>query len=577
VFQKLKIKSNKVYLFVSLFFGHQIYYSSKSGYHWDDIGYVWSAGRSIQKAILSITDFSNPILDKFIIQEMYGVFVTLPMHIFTRLMIRIEPLVRYAVETPYFVNEFDFYYFIRHCALNLYVVMMLILIFRILEKNYSSDLSLWFIIFLTLYPSFNGHAIFNPMDVPLSLNIFLASTYYLHLFSDKKNFQDISRKQKSILILLLASCILMRVTSVIFLAPLFIFVYSKNIQQRLFFKININIFIGVSILYYFGTPPMWKNPISYLSQVLAVQFDNPWRGETLTNGNFVKASDPPASYLSEWFAYKTPIVFIIFILISFIYFKKVKKMPLWNYSIFIIFYTFTLHAAFSPLTYNEIRHYLFLIPFFVFLATSGFELIKINSIIKPGLLIIFTLGYLVVTQLPFDQYKYAYVNEIAPSENISNYCSENINGCGDWLTDYLNISGKETASMLQNYEMENLYICSPAFSTTMFMNHEEIEIENFWIFKDDIPVQNETSGFKQYKLIYSDAHFKDALFNQNITDVYISSLYYPMETKDLCEFYEIQEFYNIDCQYVDSIDRTIRNSSIYFSMLSKCSFTKIAS
>ena len=89
--------------------------------------------------------------------------------------------------------------------------------------------------------------------------------------------------------------------------------------------------------------------------------------------------------------------------------------------------------------------------------------------------------------IPYDQYKYTYFNEFASTNDMANYC-EDINGCGDWLVDYWGTSGKESAEMLDKYDFEHLYVCSPQFSTTIYMNHNEINIDKFWVFKNGVPV-----------------------------------------------------------------------------------------
>ena len=48
----------------------------------------------------------------------------------------------------------------------------------------------------------------------------------------------------------------------------------------------------------------------------------------------------------------------------------------------------------------------------------------------------------------------------------------------------------------------NIYMFVVTFSTTIYMNHNEINIDKF-CFKNGVPVYNETSGFQQFKLIYS--------------------------------------------------------------------------
>ena len=575
MYKKIQYINVLKYFALITFLIHQVIQSVKVGLHWDDIGTIWAAGKFIEKFIVTLTDFNNPILQEYVGEEFYGVFASLPVHLLTRIVIGFQKISELFIQTPYFENVFDFYFFLRHIFLTLYVVMALLIISRKLQKMIPGTFSLWFIVFICFYPSFNGHALFNMTDLPLALNVFLATLYYVDFFILKKEKFD--NKTLFLLSFLLASCILIRATSAIFLLPLLFFVIFENKNKSIniyIWKNNFKILICTFVFYFAGTPAMWRNPILYLNNVLTFQYDNPWRGVTLTNGNFIDAADPTFSYLSIWFFYKTPLVFILFFLVNLIFFKKTNSNLLNKYSYFIIIYTFALHAIIGPLTYNGIRHYLFLIPFFTCIFVFGFtEVYEKFDKYKP-VIIFATFAYLCVTQMPYDQYKYTYFNEFASTNNMANYC-EDINGCGDWLVDYWGTSGKESAEMLDKYDFEHLYVCSPQFSTTIYMNHNEINIDKFWVFKNGVPVYNETSGFQQFKLIYSEGHFKNALYVQNIREMYVHSIYLPHKPMDTCNFFEVENEFEISCSLVDKVSRKIRGSDVSYAFLSKCLFNKI--
>lgn len=561
------------YLILVIFSVHQIFQSLKIGTYWDSIGALWTAGKFIEKSITTINDFNNPILLDFATEEFYGAFASLPIFLLMRITSS-SKLSELFVDTSYFRNIFDFYFFLQYLFLTIYVVLVLFIIFNKLKKMISKKFSLLFIIFLCLYPSFNGHALFNLKDIPLSLNIFLASIYYIDYFLIKKN-DKLDFKKILILSFLISSCILVRSTSFIFLLPLFLFSFFQNkIEKKSIFLSNLKIFLFSIIFFIVGTPNMWRYPTLYLSKILEYQFDTPWRGVTLTNGNYVDSIDPTISYLSVWFFYKTPIILLFFLIVNIFLFKKTRLNILNRYSFFVIFYTFTLHAIVSPLTYNGIRHYLFLIPFFTSLFVVGFIEISEKFVQLNYLLIFSTLLYLFLTQLPYDQYKYTYFNEFTSTNDMANYCKE-INGCGNWLTDYWGTSGKESAELLDKYNFNHLYICSPQFATTIYMDHKKINIDNFWVFKNGLPVYNETSGFEQFKLIYSEGHFKKAIYEENIREMYVHSLYLPHKPIDTCNFYEIEDDFDIKCDFVDSVTRKVRSSNISFAFVSKCIFEEI--
>lgn len=563
------------YLILTGFFFHQLIQSLKVGTHWDSIGIFWSAGKFIEKSITTISDFNNPLLKEFVAEEFYGAFISLPILLLIRALTSSSTISEIFIKTSYFENIYDFYFFLQHLFLTIYVLLALLIIFKKLKKMFSKEFSLWFIIFICFYPSFNGHALFNLTDLPLALNIFLASIYYLDFFVVKK--ENLDNKKLLIVSFLLSSCILVRSTSIIFLLPLLIFTIfenKENAERKFIFFSNLKILIPTFIFYIIGTPSMWRHPILYLSNILKFQLDNPWRGVTLTNGNFVDAAEPTVSYLSIWFFYKTPIVLMFFLIVNIFLFKKTKNNILNKYSFLIVFYTFTLHALIGPLTYNGIRHYLFLIPFLTYIFVIGFlEVYKKFDKYKMILTLI-TFAYLSFTQISYDQYKYTYFNEFASTADMASYCKD-INGCGNWLTDYWGTSGKESAELLDKYNFNHLYVCSPHFATTIYMDHKKFNIEDFWILKNGLPVYNESSGFEQYKLIYSEGHFKNALYVDNIREMYVHSLYLPHKPIDTCNFFEVQNDFEITCKLTDSVTRKIRGSEVSYAFISRCLFNEI--
>ena len=86
----------------------------------------------------------------------------------------------------------------------------------------SKKFAVWFVVFIFLYPNFSGHALFNFTDIPLALNLFLTSIYFIYLFDDEK-FSNPSIKDKILLGFLISSCLLVRATSIIFIAFLVLF------------------------------------------------------------------------------------------------------------------------------------------------------------------------------------------------------------------------------------------------------------------------------------------------------------------------------------------------------------------
>ena len=79
------------------------------------------------------------------------------------------------------------------------------------------------------------------------------------------------------------------------------------------------------------------------------------------------------------------------------------------------------------------------------------DLKKYRSIIY-GLLIF----YGVFTQYGLEQYKYTYFNELTNLKEVSYHC-ENIDGCGNWITDYWSFSGRELSTYVNKILMKKIF------------------------------------------------------------------------------------------------------------------------
>ncbi len=81
-----------------------------------------------------------------------------------------------------------------------------------------------------------------------------------------------------------------------------------------------NIFINWFVIYAVSflilillSPSSWNNPIFWLRGVIETQFSLDWEGGTLTNGNYILATEMQASYLFNWFIYRLIITFEIWL------------------------------------------------------------------------------------------------------------------------------------------------------------------------------------------------------------------------------------------------------------------------
>ena len=76
--------------------------------------------------------------------------------------------------------------------------------------------------------------------------------------------------------------------------------------------------------------------------------------------------------------------------------------------------------------------------------------------------------------------KYSYFNEFTNLKNISYFCEENIDGCGNWPTDYWGFTGKSLANEINSLEDPvNVITCKPfhSFNSYLSQNINVIDID----------------------------------------------------------------------------------------------------
>jgi len=346
-----------------------------------------------------------------------------------------------------------------------------------------------FILLLITIPSFYGHLLFNLKDIPFALLFFISNLYLIkyknYLFD---NFW-VSKKYLFFISTLFSLLLLIRFSGILF------FLFSVFLILVLNWKlINKNIFTNLTFIFLIGTiitfvlsPSSWRYPFKWLKGAIETQFFLDWGGSVLTNGNYLIGKDLPPTYLFEWLLYKLPLNIIFFFIISFFYIIK-KWKTLDEFSSFIFIQLITITGAFyilTPVSYDGIRQYLFLIPMFVHFVVFIISKINFFNLSYSIQIIIFILSimYMVNSQKDIYPFNYIYFNEIVEENEISIECDE-VSGCGNWETDYWGLSGKSIIKNTQEFlNDDEVYFCQPEqiFTDYLKVNNDK-NTNSFWLY-----------------------------------------------------------------------------------------------
>lgn len=529
---------------IATFIYHQYNSIIIGGTIWDDPYHITTSKIIIDKAKLFFVDPRNPFLSEFAFNyEFYGYVVAIPIFLVSNndLVVTIFKSILQDNANVNLNNLAEVNYIIRFNVLSIYVGVCLFFIYRLLTNFYSKRNSLLAVVFLILIPSFNGQAQFNIKDIPFALQLFLACLYLLIIEKKRFGIHNASIKEKIVILLLISSIILIRLNGILFIGLCSTYLFISA-EKKVKYIINYLFLYLVSfVIFFLGSPSSWQKPKLYITETIKTQFFLEWTGATLTNGKFIYALQMEPQYLTTWLFYRLPIVFHIALFASTIFYLFRKKLSdISKFSIFYIYIVNILFIVFLPVSYDGIRQYLFLLPFFSILLVESTNLIKTKLVKNLSLFLIVT--YFLFTQFGLGPYKYTYFNEFVNKNEIAIYCDD-VDGCGNWATDYLAYSGKELSKKLLDLEIEKVYLCEPQYAFSTFLD-KEVRILNKDNFLNELP-PNE--------------------------DFIILNTHRPMLSYDTCGFIDSGRSYS--CELVESVTRQIRKFDITLSYIQKCKFT----
>lgn len=537
--------SHYTIFYLLCFFIYQVRLILKGGTTWDDLKLVETTPRIIEKFFLFFRDSSNPFLSEFISNfEFYGFLVLVPAYLFSNsaYIIRTFDFIFNDLLSYGFYRIEEIEYYLRYIFLNIYLMFTLFLSYHLYSRISGKKRAFQFILILTLIPSFSGQALFNMKDIPYAMQAVIAILYALVVF---KNFSQVNTKSRLTMGVLFGLIMLIRLNGIVFIfVTAFFSIFLNNYKKYEiveFLSFWVKIFSTSILTLFLGTPSLWQKPKLWFTESIKTQFNLYWDSYVLVNGSFSFAMDVDPLYLIKFLYFKLPIVFHIGVLI-FIYLLINNKLyrdfknnlPL-SFSVYIILIFNFGFITFTPVAYDGIRQYLFLLPFLAIFLVEILNTLNIKPFIKKGVLGSVFL-YLIFTQFGLDQYKYVYFNEFVNEDAVSINCKI-VGGCGDWQTDYWGFSGKALMKKFNSTQInQELYLCKPEHVFSTYLD-------------DETPY------------VVSD-------FSSIDEEFYIAYLHRPMLINDTCGVNKSS--IEIKCQNFLVESTELRSTSVDLSYVDKC-------
>ncbi len=355
------------------------------------------------------------------------------------------------------------------------------LILRKIIKNknfcYFSTLIYFF------YPYLLGQSFFNSKDIPF-MTVWLLCSYLSFNMIEKLNKKNLITNSSTIILgIFTAYLISIRVTGILILLQYFVtfllFISSRNMNFYVFLKnyyFNLGQFIISILLFtYFLNPIYWTNPLEIVNAIKSMSY---YYHDicTQTLGTCMRAKDLPATYIPIWLSVKLP--FIILLGVILIPFSEKKILS--NNNNKIIFGSILVISLLIPLLlivgntnlYDEIRHLMFLMPFFFILGTASIFILSKKLFYLIGVL---TLSIFIYENIKINPYQYIWFNLPSRYLDLTN----------KFELDYQGLSGKELAKKITEIGSEKTCILtSPIYSVKPFLNKQKYNCFDIWQYVD---------------------------------------------------------------------------------------------
>ena len=341
------------------------------------------------------------------------------------------------INKKFYANNIDI---VMHSVNIFFSTLSILGLYLFSKKIFNKNIALISVLLTLLNPFFFGHMGMNSKDIVVFFSLIWFS-YYFYLYC--------SENERFIKNLLFASFFLgfgcgVRLTFLVVVFPVIIcgLIYLNykyrsdylNLIKRLIPHIFITFFITIFFVV-LCWPHIFKaiqsdNLLRFLSIIIKNTInwnDGPKIG--LLNGEYYEVFNTPKSYFLYFIFYRLPIYFSVLLIFSYylIFFKKLEirdEIADFNNKFLIInliaFFPILLVLILSANVYDNIRLFLFVIPFFCIVGSFSInQLFKTfknntkNKIFVSIILILFSFSfYRFIILTP---YQYTYVNYVYPS------------------------------------------------------------------------------------------------------------------------------------------------------------------
>ena len=403
------------------------------------------------------------------------------------------------INKKFYANNIDI---VMHLVNIIFSTLSILGLYLFSKKIFNKNIALISVFLTLLNPFFFGHMGMNSKDIVVFFSLIWFS-YYFYLYC--------TENEKLIKYLLLASFFLgfgcgVRLTFLVVVFPVvicgLIYLYNryksnyvsliKRLIPHIFIAFFITIFLVILCWPHIFVSIQSDNFLRFLSIIIKNTIN--WNAGPkigILNGEYYEVFNTPKSYFLYFIFYRLPIYFSILLIFSyyFVSFNKLKvsnEINDFNKKFLIInliaFFPILLVLILSANVYDNIRLFLFIIPFLSIIASFSlnqlFKTFKENIRNKISIFIILILFSLSFYRfIVLSPYQYTYVNFIYPSykKTIDKFEQDY------WGTSYKELV-REIKSKYTNKEIQSFKIadCYGGDSTLLYYLNKNFGVKRLY-------------------------------------------------------------------------------------------------
>ncbi len=378
------------------------------------------------------------------------------------------------------INEFGSKLIAKHFVVFIFFFISGITFYLISKKIINNkDFCYFSLGIYLLYPYLFGNSLFSPKDIPFM------STWIICTFISFNIFEKLIKKKvltySKVIVFGIATAFLLsiRVTGILiflqYFVTFFLFLNIERISILSFFKnyyLKLITFTSFLILFLYAFYPLyWNNPFNFVN---AIKWMGHYYHDICTNtlGTCMNAKNLPSTYIPIWLSVKLPILIILGILLI----PFTEKKIFINKKEKIIFGTILITSISIPLLlifrdvhlYDEIRHIMFLMPFFFLLGTISLYTFSKKFFYTLGIITIFVF---IFENIKIHPYQYVWFNLPSRYIDLPN----------KFELEYQGISGREIAEQISKIDDNSLCIlASPLYSVEPFLDQNKFNCFDRW-------------------------------------------------------------------------------------------------